>query len=177
MGARRKHPCFLRSRKPAPADPPESVGCHGKSQNHSSASASRSRCAFALPWQRHTVNGGSGRVCGGVSRMDAATKPPRMGSRRPPQTRTVPPSQGNCWQPAVRHKSSAAGRSPANQPTVECRKKVAIGGRDPHLPEPPAAGGWKPLPPGARVLEFPFPLRRPVPCTSPCSRPRSTAPP
>jgi hypothetical protein len=31
--------------------------------------------------------GRRGWVCGGVSRMDAATKPPWTGLRRPPQTR------------------------------------------------------------------------------------------
>ena len=32
MGARRKHPCFLRSRIPAPADPRRCVGGHGTSK-------------------------------------------------------------------------------------------------------------------------------------------------
>ena len=70
---------------------------------------------------RPTVEGGSGWVCEGVSRMDAATKPPWTGLRRPSQTHTVPPNQqavahrlfaGNQQQPG-RARRYVACRMPA----------------------------------------------------------------
>jgi len=58
-----------------------------------------------------SVRGRSGWVRGGVSRMDAADKPPGTDSRRPPRTQPDRPTRGFCFQrPTPSTRGCAVGR-------------------------------------------------------------------
>ena len=64
----------------------------------STRAAARTGSAFLLMfrgWRARSVEGRSGWVGGGVRGMDAAAKPPGMGSRRPPPTHPNRPKPGS----------------------------------------------------------------------------------
>ncbi len=95
--------------------------------------AARVCSSFDVPWLTHTrsVEGRPGWVGGGVRGMDAAAKPPRMGSRRPPANPSGPTKTGiPLWRPAARGLRPLAG-----QPLAE----ATSAGPAPQPAHPPAA--------------------------------------
>ncbi len=112
----------------SPANPPPPTlrqrgGGHGKRGTADVVGSCLGRRSAGIGFSRGNdtlSKGGSGRVCGGVSRMDAATKPPWTDSRRPPQTRTDPPKPD--VPSAARlfaQMPEAAGQRPALRETVQ----------------------------------------------------------
>ena|GEM_PF-1480567 len=97
-------------------DPPSTVGRRPGESNGRSQHRLRLRSGIwhlIFHGHQYTVEGRRGRVCGTVKNMDVFAKPPWMGLRRVPQTRTRRPSSGHAVPTGCSPKTKSAGQSPA----------------------------------------------------------------
>ena len=100
-----------------------------------------------------SVRGRSGWVRGGVSRMDAAAKPPGTDSRRPPRTQPDRPTHGFCFSRATRH--HPRGAAPLAGITRDAGSTT-----DSSAPAAPAASpAWPSFPSHARRPSHAIPHR------------------
>src|SRR5690606_26444652 len=106
------------------------MGIHRKDDREERAKRPAVAFDFLLcfPWWTHTetVRGRAGWARGGVRRMDAAAKPTRTYSRRPPRAHPARPKHGLCFkppggaQPLAANSGTITAVNPPTAVSVQC---------------------------------------------------------